>query len=133
MQQTLAKPCNAMPTTLLHSLGGKLDHVFAGGVIDSHNRLQRVPALTHDDKALLAYNKIEHGQWRYTSLSNTDTRRCTLGPLFTPLLLMPAATIQNITPTYHYELTTISLARTSLCCAAHTKCTQHCTSGGMLW
>lgn len=53
-----------MPTTLLHSLGGKLDHVFAGGVVDSHNRLQRVPALTQDDKALLACNKTEHGQWR---------------------------------------------------------------------
>ena len=71
MQQT-QEPCNAMPTTLLHSLGGKLDHVFAGGVVDSHNRLQRVPALTQDDKALLACNKTEHSPWRYTSLSNTD-------------------------------------------------------------
>lgn len=60
-------------------------------------------------------------------------RSCTLGPLFTPLLLMSAATIQNITPTYHYKLTTISLARTLLCGAAQAKCTKHCTSGGMLW
>ena len=45
-----------MCAMMTHSLSGKLDHLFAGGVTDSHNRLQRVPTLSQNHKALLACN-----------------------------------------------------------------------------
>ena len=49
--------CSAQCATLTNSLSGKLDHLFAGGVVDSHNGLQCVPALTQNHKTLLACKK----------------------------------------------------------------------------
>lgn len=82
-----------------HSLSGKLDHLFAGGVVDSHNRLQRVPTLSQNHKALLACN--EHRE-RPVRLEQVQLRHETC--LHTGLLATPVTADAS-----HLTLTTTVL------------------------